>query len=76
MIDDGPGIPPQQLERVAQRGERGDGARTRAPDGQGLGLDIAHRVARLHGHDLTFATSEFGGLQVDLDRARRPRRIR
>ena len=67
VIDDGPGIPAAQLERVARRGERGDAARTRAPDGQGLGLDIAHRVARLHGHDLRFATSEFGGLQVDLE---------
>ncbi len=67
VIDDGPGIPPQQLERVAQRGQRGDAARSRAPDGQGLGLDIAHRVARLHGHQLTFAASEFGGLQVDLE---------
>jgi signal transduction histidine kinase len=67
VIDDGPGIPPEQLERVAKRGERGDAARTRAPDGQGIGLDIAQRVARLHGHDLRFAKSEFGGLQVDIE---------
>lgn len=67
VIDDGPGIPPEQLARVTQRGERGDGARSRTPDGQGLGLDIAQRVATLHGHDLRFSASEFGGLQVDLE---------
>ncbi|HVK75789.1 MAG TPA: HAMP domain-containing sensor histidine kinase [Kofleriaceae bacterium] len=67
VIDDGPGIPPEQLERLFERGQRGDQARTRAPDGQGLGLDIATRVARLHGHDLRFGPSEFGGLQVDLE---------
>ncbi len=74
VIDDGPGIPPAQLERVAKRGQRGDAARTRAPDGQGLGLDIAHRVARLHGHDLRFTASEFGGLQVDLEGPTEPSR--
>jgi signal transduction histidine kinase len=67
VIDDGPGIPPEQLDRVARRGERGDAARTRAPDGQGLGLDIAHRVASLHGHKLKFAESEFGGLEVEIE---------
>jgi signal transduction histidine kinase len=67
VIDDGPGIPAAELARMAQRGERGDAARTRHPDGQGLGLDIAHRVARLHGHELRFTTSEYGGLQVDLE---------
>ncbi len=67
VIDDGPGIPPEQLDRVAQRGERGHAARTRAPDGQGLGLDIAHRVASLHGHKLKFAESEYGGLEVEIE---------
>ena len=41
-------------------------ARTRAPEGQGLGLDIVHRVAALHGYSLHLQASEFGGLQVDL----------
>ena len=73
VIDDGPGIPAEQLDRVRGRGERGDQARSRAPDGQRLGLDIAHRVAEVHGLDLRFAPSEFGGLQVDLEGPARER---
>lgn len=67
VIDDGPGVPTEQLERVVERGVRGDSARSRAPDGQGLGLHIARRVARLHGMRLTLGPSEYGGLQVDLE---------
>ena len=66
VIDDGPGIAPEELTRIAERGYRGDAARTRAPDGQGLGLDIAFRVARAHALTLTLAPSEFGGLAAEL----------
>jgi signal transduction histidine kinase len=67
VIDDGPGIPPAELSRLVERGFRGDDARTRSPDGQGIGLDITLRVAELHGFTLRFAASEYGGLQVDLE---------
>ncbi|MBL8974476.1 MAG: HAMP domain-containing histidine kinase [Myxococcales bacterium] len=66
VVDDGPGIPADELARIAERGVRGNQARTRAPEGQGLGLDIVHRVAALHGYSLHLQASEFGGLQVDL----------
>lgn len=69
VVDDGPGIAPEQLARIGERGLRGDEARTRAPDGLGLGLHITRRVAELHGLDLTFAPGESGGLQVDLEGA-------
>lgn len=66
VIDDGPGIPEGELSRLARRGERGDEARSRAPEGQGLGLHIALRAAELHGFRLTLGPSEEGGLEVEL----------
>ncbi|WP_394850798.1 HAMP domain-containing histidine kinase [Pendulispora brunnea] len=66
VIDDGPGIPEAQRSRLAERGVRGDEARTRAPDGQGLGLHIAYRAVRLHGFELTLEDSEYGGLEVKM----------
>lgn len=67
VLDDGPGIPATELARLLERGQRGDDARTRDPEGRGLGLDIVQRVARLHDHELRFGPSEFGGLHVDLE---------
>jgi two-component system, OmpR family, sensor histidine kinase BaeS len=67
VVDDGPGIAADELSRLVERGFRGGDARTRTPDGQGLGLHITWRVARLHELELTFAPSSYGGLQVDLE---------
>jgi signal transduction histidine kinase len=66
IVDDGPGIPDADLAKLAQRGARGNEARTRAPEGQGLGIDIARRAAEIHEFDLTFLRSEYGGLEVRL----------
>lgn len=67
VVDDGPGVPADELARLVERGFRGNAARTRSPDGLGLGLHITLRVAELHHLDLRFGPSEYGGLQVDLD---------
>ncbi|MBK9261276.1 MAG: ATP-binding protein [Polyangiaceae bacterium] len=64
VIDDGPGIAPEVLSRLVERGYRGNEARTRAPDGQGLGLHIAFRAAELHGYSMKLGPSEHGGLEV------------
>jgi len=67
VIDDGPGIPAAELSKLVERGFRGGEARTRAPDGKGLGLHIAHRAAELHGFRLAFERSEYNGLEVRLE---------
>jgi signal transduction histidine kinase len=67
VIDDGPGIPEEARSRMLERGFRGSEARTRAPQGQGLGLHIAHQVSQWHGWTLTLAASEYGGLEVSFD---------
>jgi signal transduction histidine kinase len=66
IVDDGPGMPASELDRVLERGRRGNQARARAPNGRGLGLDIVHRVVRVHGWELTLATSEPHGLSVTI----------
>lgn len=67
VLDDGPGVAPADLDRIAERNVRLDAARTRHPDGRGLGLAITRRVAELHGAELSFAAGEGGlGLTVDL----------
>jgi signal transduction histidine kinase len=47
--DDGPGIPPEALERVFDRFYRVDRGRARAQGGSGLGLAIVRHIADVHG---------------------------
>lgn len=62
--DDGPGIAPEQIERVLQPWVRLTGD-TAAP-GSGLGLAIAHDLALREGGRLTLANRPGGGLRATL----------
>jgi len=57
--DDGPGIPPEALERVFERFYRVDKARSREQGGTGLGLAIVKHIVQTHGGKV-WATSELG----------------
>lgn len=66
VIDDGPGIPEEDRDRVLKPSFRGTEARTRHPHGMGLGLHIVSDVARRHRLTLALGETEGGGLTVTL----------
>jgi len=60
--DDGPGLKPEDRERVLERGERLD----ESVPGSGLGLSIVEDIAKLYGGSLTLDGSGLGGLGATL----------
>jgi signal transduction histidine kinase len=52
VIDDGPGIPAEERERVFERLYRTDASRSRAAGGSGLGLSIVRAIAEAHGGEV------------------------
>jgi two-component system, OmpR family, sensor kinase len=67
VLDDGPGIPAQERERIFERFHRTDPARTRSAGGAGLGLAIVRAIAEAHGGQVRARDSSNGrGARVEL----------
>lgn len=62
--DDGPGVPPDIIDRLCEPFYRGEASRNRETGGVGLGLSIARAIAEAHGGSVQFANRAEGGLRV------------
>jgi two-component system sensor histidine kinase CpxA len=66
VLDFGPGVPGEALQKIFEPFYRLDDARNRLTGGAGLGLSIADRAIRLHGGQLRASNRKEGGLEVEI----------
>lgn len=66
VIDDGPGIPAGDREKVFQPFYRLEGSRSRATGGSGLGLAIVAQLCQAHGWQVRLANSSTGGTDAQV----------
>ncbi len=64
VCDNGPGIPPAELQRVLEPFYRVESSRSRATGGVGMGLAIAADIVARHSGELTLTNRHQGGLRV------------
>ncbi|MBI4203420.1 MAG: HAMP domain-containing protein, partial [Betaproteobacteria bacterium] len=64
--DEGPGLPPSELEKVFEPFYRAEHSRSRETGGTGLGLTIARSIAEAHGGRLALLNRPEGGLEASL----------
>ncbi|MBU8899827.1 HAMP domain-containing histidine kinase [Corallococcus sp. M34] len=72
VLDDGPGVPPEDLGRLGERLFRASEARQRDPRGSGLGVAIVRELCLRAGLELSFAVNEPRGLRVIIEGPRAP----
>ena len=66
VTDDGPGVPPDQIDRMGAPFERLDPSRDRSTGGAGLGLAIVRALADRQGASVSFTNSPGSGLSATL----------
>ena len=62
VLDDGPGIPADELDEVLKPFYRVESSRNRSTGGTGLGLAIAHQLIQAMGGRLILSNRDSGGL--------------
>jgi two-component system phosphate regulon sensor histidine kinase PhoR len=66
VVDQGPGIPDEDLSRVFERFYRVDKSRARDPGGTGLGLAIVKHLIELHGGSVRAENGPRGGARFTI----------
>lgn len=66
ILDEGPGIPQPELEKVFEPFYRLEQSRSRQTGGTGLGLAIARNIAHMHGGDIVLRNRPGKGLEAIL----------
>jgi signal transduction histidine kinase len=66
VVNTGPTVPPEHIERLFQPFERLGGARTQHNSGYGLGLSIVQAIANAHHAVLSARARPEGGLTVEI----------
>ena len=66
VLDEGPGIPHPELEKVFEPFYRLEQSRSRQTGGTGLGLAIARNIAHMHGGDIVLRNRPTQGLEAVL----------
>ena len=66
VIDSGPGVPEDAIDKLFRPFYRIDDARGRQTGGVGLGLAITDRAVRLHGGTIRISNRSEGGLMVEI----------
>lgn len=67
VLDNGPGLPDELLEKVFEPFFRAETSRNRETGGSGLGLTIARNLARAHGGEIRLHNRPEGGLVAEVE---------
>jgi len=65
VSDDGPGVAPEDRERIFEPFSRVDASRSRESGGMGLGLAIVQRILEAHGGTVTVKAATDGGSRFE-----------
>lgn len=71
IVDQGPGIAENELEKVFEPFYRLEASRSRETGGTGLGLTIARNIAQTHGGELSLRNCAQGGVEAVLSLPRK-----